>query len=192
LEQFSKALDTAIKAPLWFWFAMMVASGIPMFNIPNLVGIGIVADFKLFGVPLALVALLSTALFVASACARSAGVIGTVAKPVLENLAVRWSIARLDPDARAILSVLENDGLVRLYYPPDDEHLSTLRDGGFLLPDVIGDRRDWGTYHAAVKFEHSIRRYRGMVRRLLRVDQERIERVRARSAAASRAASRRI
>lgn len=192
LEPISKAIDTAIKAPLWFWFAVMIASGIPMFNIPNLVDIGIGADYKVQGFPLALIALLSTALFAASACARSWGALGRVAAPLVDRFSVWWSLSRLDREARAILCVLEEDGAREIYYPPGDPHLSRLRDHGLLLPNLVGANRDWGLYNLADKFERATRRYRGMVRRKLRVEQDLSDRVRAQIVRARRASSRRV
>jgi len=170
----------------------MIVSDAIMFNIPNLVSVGIGADYKLFGVPMALIALLSTAFFLTGLCARSAGAIGNIAAPLVDRLSVWWSLSRLDREAKAILCVFEEDGLTSFYYPPDDDHLSALRDRGLVLPNLVGDRRDWGVYHVGHQFERSMRRYRGMVRRLLRVDPELVDGVRRKSASANRAASRRV
>lgn len=129
---FSKTLDTVIKAPLWLFFAAMLFTGIPMFNIPNLVGAGVHAEMKIAGMPLALFALASAALFVSSAVARTLPFVLNGVGSVVDAGRWRNRLNSLPPESRSILAMLEKDGCGSFYYDPQSDGLNTLRDAGFV------------------------------------------------------------
>ena len=179
MDNISKAMDTAIKAPLWFWFAVMIASGIPMLNISNLVQVGIGADFKLGSIPLALVALASASLFAASAFARSWDWMVRTTAPGIERLRFWWKLRLLPKETRALLYVMEDDGLDWLYFEPDHVAVSPARDKGLLSTNLVGDRRDWADLRYTNQYDRTMRRHRGPVRSALRSKPELIDDVRA-------------
>ena len=166
----AKTLDTAIKAPLWIWFALMIASPIPMFNFSNLVETGVDSNFRLGPVPLSLAALGFTALFFSSATARSWSWFGPRIGAALERWAF-WAKLRLLPaETRALLYVLEDDGKDWDCMEPDHPSVDPAKDAGLLVAQLTAEDRAWAHIRYTVAYDRKLRRYRDHVRPALRVE----------------------
>lgn len=188
----AKTLDTAIKAPLWIWFALMIASLIPMFNFSNLVETGVDSNFRLGPIPLSLslAALAFTALFCSSATARSWGWLG----PLISSTSDRWSfwlkLRLLPAPTRALLYVLEDDGKEWDCMEPDHPSVDPAKDAGILVAQLTGEDRAWSHIRYTVTYDRRLRRHRGHVRPALRVEKALRDEIRQSLARADRASHR--
>lgn len=184
---FAKMLDTAVKAPLWIWFALMIASLIPMFNISNLVETGVDSDFRLGPVPLSLAALWFTALFFSSATARSWSWLG----PRISTNVERWSfwlkLRLLPAKSRALLYVLEDEGKDWDCMEPDHPSVDSAKDAGLLVAVLTAEDRDWAHIRYTVAYDRKLRCHRVHARQALRVEKALRDEIRQSLARADRA-----
>ena len=186
----AKTLDTAVKAPLWIWFALMIASLIPMFNFPNLVETGVDSSFRLGPVPLSLAALGFTALFCSSATARS----WSWLRPRFGAACERWSfwmkLRFLPAQTRALLYVLEDDGKDWDFMEPDHPAVDPAKDAGLLVAQLTAQDRTWAHIRYTTYYDRKLRRYREHVRPALRVEKRLRDEIRQSLVRAGRAARR--
>jgi hypothetical protein len=160
MENASKLLDTIIKAPLWFYFAAVIVTGVPMLNLDVFTEVGLRRDIKFSGIPLAFYTLLSVALFVSSAVARSYKAILNVIANMFDRLKWRRRLRTLPDEARILLSIIEEDALPTIHYDPRSHAVSMLRDLGILKADLTSGRGDrWGIFSVTAPYQRACARH---------------------------------
>jgi hypothetical protein len=189
MEHASKLLDTIIKAPLWFYFASVVVTVVPMLNLAIFTQVGLTSDIKFAGIPLAFYTLVSVALFVSSATARSYTVILDTITNIFDWLKWRRRLRALPDEARILLAIIQEDALTTIYYDPRSHAVSLLRDLGILEADLISERGDrWGIFKVTAPYTRACARHRPTVRSALRYSHDAAVPVRATIEKAYRAA----
>lgn len=148
-----KILDTAIKAPLWFFFALSIGFGAisafptVLFSIEDLA-----ATKSLIGPP-ALWFVISASLFASSAVARIWHPTARIAHRIYRATITRISAHMLSDEERALVHLFEAEAAESLTFVDEDPAVTALRDKGYLHATLIGKSRQWGIYRLPVHLE---------------------------------------
>lgn len=193
MDTYSKILDTIIKAPLWFFFAALLMSAIPLLNLDFLVRLGVASDLKIAGYPVAIFAISFFSLFVSSAVARSYQPIWKFISGVFERVKWRYSIRSLPSEARAILGYAEEQAVQWFFYDPRAPAIKALRDADIIAADIVSSNgEDWGKFRLSYGYTVAYSRHRALFRSALKYAHDDSETIRNIVRRASRNASTRV
>ena len=182
----TKALDTIIKAPLWFFFAAAAMCIVPLLNLAWLARIGVTSDLKPLGYALGYYAVAFTCLFVSSATARSWPMLGHYSQNALDQLKWKRRLSALPEDARALLAQMEELALDWVWYDPRSREVSLLRDRDILEAELVAG--EWGRYSLTSQYKIAYSRHRSLFRSMLKCSQTSAVRVQATMHTAERVA----
>jgi hypothetical protein len=168
----TRALDTAIRAPLWIYFAFAVGFALVVFDPFAILTLQDVAAIKSLLGPPAFWLLLSASLFASSFVARFSGGLGKGLKKAWEAIELRFKLSRLSSPARATLALFEIEGAQTLMLVAGSEHVTSLRDSGFLHAVLIGRNLEWGSFRLKAQLERLRRTNPAKFRRLTRASTE--------------------
>jgi hypothetical protein len=162
---YAKVLDTIIKAPLWFFLAALLASGIPMLNLDMFVRAGVTDETKLLGLPLALYAIVFGSLFLTAAVARSIEPIKNSVSKIIDWIAWRTKLLTISAEARNLLALVEEDAMDRFFYDPRDRAITMLRDKGILEAELVSCTGEkWGRFELSYSYRRAYDRHRSIFR----------------------------
>lgn len=185
-----KILDTAIRAPLWIFFAFAVGFGIVTFNPASLFSADDLSGARsLLGPPVPWW-VISTSLFVSSAIARLSAPTGRFASLLLDRINLRISALGLNNEERALVSLFEIEAAETLAFVDDTPAVTALREKGYLHALLIGQDREWGRYRLPLHLDRLRRSNPRLFRSLFGADAEAVEMARANMALGFRRARR--
>jgi hypothetical protein len=173
----SRILEAAVKAPLWLYFAVAVASGLPLLNLPFLIDAGVTPILRIGPIPVGFVFVCSSALFASSLAARSMTFVLSGAAKLGGRLGWEYRIRTLPQPARGVLAYLEELNEQQLRFPPDNAPVRRLRDLGLVRADLVDQNQAWAVLQMGDELAAALVRWPGL-RRALRVDKETMSAVR--------------
>jgi hypothetical protein len=193
MENAFKLIDTIIKAPLWFFFAALVATSIPLLKLDFLMQNGATGKIEILGVPLVYYTILCFALFVSSAFAHAFLPISNFLSSVFDRLKWWLALAKLPEEARAILALMEEQNMEWLHYDPRNNAISLLRDKGIFQVDFMDSKGEfWGTFRLTAPYRTAYARHRTMFRAAMKYSHDASMGIRSTMQAARRAATNRV
>jgi len=168
----SKAFDSAVKAPLWIFFAVAVGFGLLLLNPSDLMSVDDRAAVSALTGPPALWFVLFSSLFASSLVARSALPLARSVRTLVEGATLRFAVTRLAPIERATLALFEIEASRRLMLVANADHVNALRNAGFIEGVLIGRNLEWGQFQLRSTLESLRRRKPHVFRKLTKATDE--------------------
>lgn len=167
-----KIIDSAVKAPLWIFFALAFVSGWLVLNPGQILSDDDIATIESTTGPAPIWLVLFTSFFLSSLAARTGLTLLRALKDDASFLWMRVSIWRLSSASRATLALFEIEAAQQLPLVASSEHIVALRDSGLIEPNSVGQNEEWGTFRLCRRLDRLRRNSPKLFRAITRASSE--------------------